>query len=380
MRKLVALLAVTFAAIAALGLAVPAFGTAASAACVGVNAEGVSGTTPSYEISLVADSGSSTTFTLDAHTPGDHYQAADENAVDVVVDAGQSVDYAYLPDQMTAGDFGGYEFQGWGVTISAAGMSPVDCTVILTGVSRNVDLINGYSIYDDWEDETASTSATSDAPRESATSDDWDEYNCNFTHYSDGGDMGVRAAINPSNNRKFCYLHTDLGEAAEWEVAGLIHTSPTTERVSAGLMGNWVDNENQMWVKAEVSLQHPLGKLILGTQENGIIHSSRSNTGNLGLTEDTFYWVTLTNLGDTDSDTYYEYESCIWDVDGFTVDVDNDSPIGCIPSYELTSVEQAAIGSGTEVGLRSKIESPPNATPEDDGLSVWETFSAQDNS
>ena len=123
-------------------------------------------------------------------------------------------------------------------------------------------------------------------------------------------------------------------------------------RSNAGLTVLWKDHNNHLWAKLEISPGNPLGLMTIGRRRSGAVTSRLAySTG--GLTKGATYHVVLS----VDSG-----------VATFTVTGISESFSKTL-SYQLTTTDLTAFGSGTKAGVRAKY-----LYDEDDGGSRWDNL------
>jgi hypothetical protein len=241
------------------------------------------------EVDLTADSGSATTFTLAAGSAdGGHYHPVPYvNDGTVVVPANTTYDnFTYEATYPAWAETVGGNFE---LVISAPGMSTVTCSYTIRPW-----LTSTFNVWDDFESALDGSSLEGRTPPVTVSSHTWTDYNGVFTLDDMSGDMSGEGAVGP-NGKKFLYSYVDQDQDGDYTLTSLVCLSPTENRAALGIMGNWYDDDNQLWAKVETTKQWPNGKLIMGTQEDvtfsgntptygaGVIHSTRCGVDSLGL-------------------------------------------------------------------------------------------------
>ena len=391
MRKLIALLAGLTMGLVMLFTAVPAHATAPYVVC------GTAGGPGPTE--LHADSASTTTWTVNPFTDGDHYEpfgtypdpwSFDGAANSVMYGSYWEPTYALVASSVAA---------RYHVKYSASGMTDTVCTYdYITPSTSN------FNVWDDFESASDASALTGRTPPVTVNSHTWTDYNGVLSVEDNGtdGDNTAIGAVGP-NGKKFLYSYVDQDQDGDYTLTSLIHLSPTTQRAAPGIMGNWYDDDNQIWAKVEVTQQWSNGKLIVGTQEDvtlpgptygaGVIHSTRCSQGSLGLANGDWIWLQLAVDEAAGANGRDLWSAKVWDASQATLPwyvnpgdsmtpgtgfAYQDTPLGSC-SYELDAEEQAGFGDrGEGVGLRYKIDGT-GATPEDDGLSEWGIFTSIDS-
>ncbi len=151
----------------------------------------------------------------------------------------------------------------------------------------------------------------------------------------------------------------DIGTSSVFAVAASITLSPTFHRANAGLTALFVNHDNHIFCKIEVTDGNPNGLLTIGKRQRGVTTSLlskvRGSAGGWRLLNGAVYRLSLSRSGNAMRCT----------VSGGNLSAQQQV------TYTLTSSELSSFGSGTRVGMRSKVH-----FDEDDGGSRYDNFSA----
>jgi hypothetical protein len=166
-----------------------------------------------------------------------------------------------------------------------------------------------------------------------------------------------RGTMEPASEHNSIWLATvDSGRSVALEVSSRIRLSPTPERANVGLVALFVDPQNHLVCKIEVSEGHPTGLIALGDEVEGVQDSLLDYRKDIGLRNGSTYRLTM------EIPRRLERRPVRCEVFG--------PKLGrWAVSYRLSADRIDAYGSGTGQGLRIKI-----FEDEDDGMSAWEDF------
>jgi hypothetical protein len=166
-----------------------------------------------------------------------------------------------------------------------------------------------------------------------------------------------RALMSPSAEDISIWLAmVDTGRATGLEVSATITLSPTPLRANVGLVALFVDRDNHLTCKLEMSEGHPDGLITIGEQLGGRTTSLLAERDGIGLRSGSAYRLAIT-VPRTPSEHPI---SCTVSGSGL-----GQKTVSLMPSGESI----AAYGAGTAQGLRIKI-----FNDEDDGRSTWDDF------
>ncbi len=191
-----------------------------------------------------------------------------------------------------------------------------------------------------------------------ASGQDWDTWTINCLA-CDGPDLRSdegRAALVPANPNLQIFVATlDTGMSSGVRVSADITTSPTPQRANVGLVALFVDAENFLDCKIEVSRGHPDGLVALGDELADRTTSLLASAEDMGLENGRTYHVELTVPSSFD-------DPVVCRVSGGDIDP-------TMIETPLTPEQIEAYGDGTAQGLRIKI-----FDDEDDGGSRWDNL------
>jgi len=175
----------------------------------------------------------------------------------------------------------------------------------------------------------------------------WTQYN--GTWVVSGNEAAVTAAGHISEATR------KIGLSNNYSVSANITLSPTPLRANAGLTTNYVDHNNQLFCKVEVTAQHKGGFLSIGHILGGVANSLLAYKTKVGVVNGGTYHMEVKRSGPK--------VRCTVSGGGLA------APSSV--TYSVPRREGRALSKGRKAGLRSRWESDEN-----DGLSRWDNFLA----
>ncbi len=165
--------------------------------------------------------------------------------------------------------------------------------------------------------------------------------------------------MSPGPEKNFIWLATvDTGQTGGITVGSDITLSPTPFRANIGLVALFVDRQNFLTCKIEVTEGNPDGLLAIGEQLGGDTHSLLADRSHIGLRNGQTYRLELK----IPSALSRRPVRCAVSGPG----------VATAASFRLSPARLTAYGDGTSQGLRIKIYDD-----EDDGGSRWDDFLVQ---
>jgi hypothetical protein len=147
----------------------------------------------------------------------------------------------------------------------------------------------------------------------------------------------------------------DIGIVTNYSVSADLTLSPTPLRANAGLTTNYVDHNNQLYCKVEVTAEHKGGFLSIGHILDGAANSLLAYETKVGVQNGGTYHMEVRRTGPK--------VTCTVSGGGLA------SPSSA--SYVVPKPERRVLSKGESAGLRARWDADEN-----DGLSRWDNFVA----
>ena len=146
-----------------------------------------------------------------------------------------------------------------------------------------------------------------------------------------------------------------IGASNNYKVEADITLSPTPLRANAGLVANYVNHNNQLYCKVEITAEHRGGFMSIGHILGGVANSLLVYKTKVGVANGGTYHMTFTRSA--------RRVRCTVSGGGLA----SSSSV----TYNLPRSEATALRRGRAAGLRARWDPDEN-----DGLSRWDNFSA----